>query len=138
MIPAVAVFSFEYFATIEVKAVPQGGVTNPDDLKGKFIIKTLDEGQYLFKSLTGNEMVKEEKPELAPAIKPDPKELLSAKPAEVTPLIKYPRFDTTIIEAGQARRVIWLEVAPSKWKRFDSEREAAAYKPEENQKSASE
>ena len=41
----------DYFATVEVKAAPAGVVTNPDDLKGKFIVKALDEGQYVFKDV---------------------------------------------------------------------------------------
>jgi hypothetical protein len=118
----------EYFATIEVKTVPAGVVTNPDDLKGKFIIKSLNEGQYLFKSVTGNEMVKVEKEIPTPAVAP-PKDVPTA-PAVITDKKRFPRFETTIVEGGRAKRVIWLEVAPSKWKRFDSDREADAYQPE--------
>jgi len=118
----------EYFATIEVKTVPAGVVTNPDDLKGKFIVKSLSEGQYLFKSLTGNEMVKEEKPIVVPTVAPPTN--VTPTPAVISNKVKFPRHETTIVEGGRAKRIIWLEVAPSKWKRFDSEKEADAYQPE--------
>ncbi|HKB01090.1 MAG TPA: Flp pilus assembly protein CpaB [Gemmataceae bacterium] len=118
----------EYFATIELKTVPAGVVTNPDDLKGKFIIKSLTEGQYLFKSVTGNEMVKVEPEIKTPPVAP-PKDVVPT-PAVISEKKRFPRFETTIVEGGRAKRVIWLEVAPGKWKRFDSEREADAYQPE--------
>jgi len=118
----------EYFATIEVKTVPAGVVTSPDDLKGKFIVKSLSEGQYLFKSLTGNEMVKEEKPIVVPTVVPPTN--VTPTPAVISEKKHFPRFETTIVEGGRAKRIIWLEVGPSKWKRFDSEREADAYQPE--------
>lgn len=118
----------EYFATIELKTVPAGVVTSPDDLKGKFIIKSLSEGQYLFKSVTGNEAVKEDKPIVVPAVAPPTN--VTPVPAVISEKKKFPRFETTIVEGGRAKRVIWLEVAPGKWKRFDSEKEADAYQPE--------
>ena len=47
----------EFFSVAEVKAAPQGAVTNLDDLKGKFIVKPLNEGQWVFKSATDGKAV---------------------------------------------------------------------------------
>jgi len=118
----------EFFATVELKEVPEGVVKNPDDLKGRYIVRGVEAGQYLYKSLTGNELVKEEKAPPVGPVAPPPE----TKPAVVTE--KKPRarrFEQVIQSGGTAHRVVWVEVAPDKWKRFDSEREANEYKPEE-------
>jgi Flp pilus assembly protein CpaB len=130
----------EFFTTLKVEKAPAGVVTNPDDLKGKFIIKPIDEGQTLFKTLTDNkpvEIVKNDPPAVAPPTMPPvvvgppmPRDVTTTTPVVEKP--KYPRFEQTIFAGGLARRVIWLEVAPSKWKAFESEREANAYRPEES------
>lgn len=116
----------EFFVAVEVKTAPAGVYTNVDDLKGKFIVKDLDAGQTLFKSLTEDKAVE--------VAKPDPKN------PKVTPTVaepkKFNRFETVIQEAGQAKRIIWLEIGPDKWKRFDTEKEAADYKPAANSKEA--
>jgi Flp pilus assembly protein CpaB len=112
----------EYFTTMDVKIAPQGVVTNPDDLKGMYVIKTLSEGQTLFKSLTDKKAV-----EIART--PDPKPTIGPTP-HVVEEPKLPRFEQVIQEGGKTIRVIWLEVAPKKWKRFDNAKDADAYKPE--------
>jgi Flp pilus assembly protein CpaB len=131
----------EFFTTIKVEKAPAGVVTNPDDLKGKFIIKPIDEGQTLFKSLTDNkpiEVAKHQDPPIAPpmsVVTPSPMPRETPTPAPKTSVVekpKFPRYDQVIYSGGLARRVIWLEVAPSKWKAFESEREANAYRPEES------
>lgn len=114
----------EFFTTTEVKTAPEGVVQNPDDLKGLYVVKPVGEGQFLYKSLTGKDMAIVEKTEpVAPG----------ATPAPATPTVekkKLPRFEQVIQEAGMAKRVIWLEIAPEKWKRFDSDKDADGYKPE--------
>jgi len=118
-----------YFETIRVENTPQGVVQNPDDLKGKYVIKALDEGQYLYKALTANEPTDVKTPE--PVVTAGP-----AGPPPVPTAIKehnrrLPRFEQTISEGGRFKRVIWMKIGePDKWKRFDSEREADEYKPE--------
>jgi hypothetical protein len=77
-------------------------------------------------------MVKVEKEIVVPKVAP-PTDVVPT-PAVITDKKRFPRFETTIVEAGRAKRVIWLEVAPGKWKRFDSEREADAYQPEPESK----
>lgn len=112
----------EFFTTVEVKTAPEGVVQNPDDLKGRYVVKVVAEGQYLFKSLTGSDMAKVEKPADPAAPPPAPPVVVEKK--------KFPRFEQVIQGGGQARKVIWLEVAPDQWKRFDSEKDADAYQPE--------
>jgi len=116
----------EYFATVEVKAAPDGVVRNPDDLRGFYIVRSVEAGQYLYKSLTGKEVVKEEKPAPAGPVAPPPE----AKPATVKAKPKFPRFEQVFQAGGTVHRVIWMEVAPEKWKRFDSEKEASDYNPD--------
>jgi pilus assembly protein CpaB len=126
----------EFFTTLKVEKAPAGVVTNPDDLKGKFIVKAIDEGQTLFKSLTDNKPVEivriVEPTPMPPVVTPMPREVNPAKTTPVVEKPKFPRFEQVIYSGGLARRVIWLEVAPSKWKAFESEREASAYRPEES------
>ena len=119
-----------YFETIKVETAPQGVLQNPDDLKGKYVIKALDEGQYLYKTLTANEPVDVKTPEPVAPVGP-------AAPPPVPTSVKehnrrLPRFEQTISEGGRIKRVIWMKVSadPDKWKRFDSEREADEYRPE--------
>ena len=114
----------EYFATVEIKTAPEGVVKNVDDLKGFYIVRSVEAGQYLYKSLTGNEVVKEEKPAPVGPVAPPPGTAVTEKKP------RLPRFEQVIQAGGGAQRVIWLEVTPGKWKRFDSEREANDYKPE--------
>ena len=120
----------EYFDTLKLESVPAGVLQNPDDLKGKYIIKTLDQGQYVYKSLTGNDPVDIKTP--AP-VQTGP----VAPPPVPSPDIKahnrkLPRFEQTISEGGRFKRVIWMQISadPVKWKRFDSEAEADNYRPE--------
>ena len=107
----------DYFATTEVKVAPDGVIKNPDDLKGKYVIKAVDAGQILYKSLTANKALDLENP--APPPTPETPE----RP-------KLPRYEQVIQEGGRIIRVIWLEVAPNKWKRFDNAKDADEYKPE--------
>ena len=116
----------EFFATVELKQAPDGVVRNPDDLRGFYIVRSVEAGQYLYKSLTGKEVVQVEKPQPVGPVAPPPE----AKPAVVKAKPKYPRFEQVFQAGGSARRVIWLEVAPEKWKRFDSEKEANEYNPD--------
>jgi Flp pilus assembly protein CpaB len=125
----------ELFTTLEVKTAPEGVVTNADDLKGKFVTKAVDEGQFLFKTLTGSEAVKSDKPEVAmkdPPATPEPKTRPEAAPEKK----KLPRFEQVIQEGGETKKVIWMEVAPTKWKRFDSEKDADAFNPDADEKKA--
>jgi len=116
----------EYFATVELKTAPEGVVKNPDDLKGRYIVRSVEAGQYLYKSLTGNDIVKVEAPPAPGPVAPPP----TAKTVVASKKIKLPRFEQVIQAGGGAQKVIWLEVAPGQWKRFDSEREAEEFKPD--------
>ena len=62
----------EFFTTVELKTAPEGVVKNPDDLKGQYIVRSVEDGQYLYKSLTGNEMVKAEVEKPAGPVAPPP------------------------------------------------------------------
>jgi Flp pilus assembly protein CpaB len=126
----------EFFTTVEVKTAPEGVITSTDDMKGRFIVKPVSEGQYVYKSLTGSEMAKIEKPEQKADPAPVP---MATNPQPATPTKpevaekekkKLPRFEQIIQEGGQAHRVIWVEVAPEKWKRFDNVRDADAFQPD--------
>jgi len=120
----------EYFATVELKTAPEGVVKNPDDLKGRYIVRSVEAGQYLYKRLTGNEIVKVEAPPAAgPAAPPE-----SVKPTPIVKRPKLPQFEQVIQEGGTAKRVIWVEVAPSKWKRFDTQKDVDEFKPDDDAK----
>jgi pilus assembly protein CpaB len=114
----------EFFTTAKVEAAPEGVVQNPDDLKGLYVVKPIDQGQFLYKSLTGSVAAMIEKS--ADPVQPT---VPQAVPAVVEKK-KLPRFEQVIQEAGKAKRVIWLEIGPEKWKQFNSEKEADDYKPE--------
>jgi Flp pilus assembly protein CpaB len=122
----------EYFATVELKQAPDGVVRNPDDLKGFYIVRSVEAGQYLYKSLTGKEVVKEEKPAPAGPVAPPPEAKVTTKAKP-----RFPRLEQWIQGGGTARKVIWLEVAPNKWKRFDNDKEANDYNPDADDKSGS-
>lgn len=123
----------EFFATVELKQAPEGVVRNPDDLKGFYIVRSVEAGQYLYKSLTGKEVVKEEKPAPVGPVAPPPE----AKPVTVKAKPRFPRLEQWFQSGGTARKVIWLEVAPDKWKRFESDKEANDYNPDADDKSGS-
>lgn len=108
----------EFFTTIKVETAPEGVVTNLDDLKGKFVIKNVDQGTMLYKALTDGKA--------ADVARVDP----VAPPTPAVDSRKLPRFEQVFQAGGQTRKVIWLEVAPESWKRFESEKEADEYKPE--------
>jgi pilus assembly protein CpaB len=119
----------EFFTTVEVKTAPEGVVTNSDNLKGKFVIKAIDEGQLLYKTLTADATVDLKKP-VDPTVTPAP----TPKPATlVTEKKKYPRYDQVIYQGGRTERWVWMNVAPDsasgKWKRFADDKEADEYKP---------
>jgi pilus assembly protein CpaB len=116
----------EFFATVELKTAPEGVVKNPDDLKGRYIVRSVEAGQYLYKSLTGNEIAKVEAPAPAGPATPPP----TARTVVASKKIKLPRFDQVIQAGGGAQKVIWLEVAPGQWKRFDTEKAAEEFKPD--------
>lgn len=118
----------EYFTTIELKSAPEGVVTNSDNLKGKFVIKAIDEGQFLYKSLTADASVKVEPPkgtQETPKVTPTPTPVPVVKVEPKRPA----RFEQVIYQSGRTERVIWLEIAPDKWKKFANEKEADEYKP---------
>jgi Flp pilus assembly protein CpaB len=123
----------DYFATMRLENVPPGVIQNPDDLKGKWIIKALDEGQYLYKSLTGNDKVDVAKKD-DPVVTPTPTPAAPALPVGPSSIVlhnrRLPRFTQTIQEVGRTKVVYWMEVQPGKWKRFETEQEADNYKPE--------
>lgn len=112
----------EFFTTTEVKTVPDGVISTPDDLKGKYIVKAVEAGQIVFKSLTDGKPVEVKVPEPPPPAPP------------VVVKKKYPRFEQVIQASGRVTRVIWMEVAPNQWKRFDSEKEADDYTPPDEAK----
>ena len=120
----------EFFTTVEVRTAPEGVVTNSDNLKGKFIIKAVDEGQLLYKSLTADATVDIRKP-VEPTVTPTP----TPKPATLvtTEKKKFPRYDQVIYQGGKTERWVWMNVAPEteqgKWKRFATDKEADEYKP---------
>jgi pilus assembly protein CpaB len=118
----------EFFTTVELKTAPEGVVTSADDLKGRYIVRNLEAGQYMYKSLTGVEQVQIEKPAAPGPVAPPPEVRPTERPVPVK--TKFPRFEQIIQEGGYSKRIIWLEVTPNKWKRFDSERDAEAYQPE--------
>ncbi len=115
----------EFFTTAEVKSVPEGVINNPDDLKGKYVVKSVDAGQIVFKSLTDSKAVEAKKPAPVKHVTPDPTPTVVA---EVKP--KLPSFEQVIQEGGRAHKVIWMEIAPKKWKRFETQSEADDYQPE--------
>ena len=59
-------------------------------------------------------------PEPRPEYKPEPK---PEKPV-------YPRTYQTIVQAGQFRTIVWLEIGPGKYKSFESDEAADKYNPE--------
>jgi pilus assembly protein CpaB len=124
----------QLFDVIEVKTAPEGVVRSVDDLKGKWVVKNLEAGQNLFKVLVSGEQVKIDEPK---------KETPEVTPAPMAPTVvvvappepkKLPRFEQIIQAGGSTKRVIWLEVAAGKWKSFDSEKDADAFKPEVDEK----
>lgn len=116
----------DFFSTQEVKKAPAGAVTSVDDLKGKFVVKAITEGQQVFKTLTADKAIEIEKP-----LPPEPKVVEAPAPKVVeAPKPKLPRFEQTVTEAGLAKKVIWVEISPGKFKRFDDEKAADAYRPD--------
>lgn len=109
----------EYFTTSDVKKTPEGAVAHTDDLLGRFVVKDLTEGTQVYKSVTGDKAA-----EVAAETTPAP------TTAKVEPKPTFPRFEQSFVANGVSRTVIWLEVAPEKWKRFDDEKAAADYRPE--------
>src|SRR5262249_7838211 len=101
----------EFFATVEGKQAPEGGGRHPAALRGFYIVRSVEAGQYLYKSLTGKEVVKEEKPAPAGPVAPPPE----AKTVVAKPKPRFPRLEQWFQSGGTARKVIWLEVAPDKW-----------------------
>lgn len=115
----------EYFTTTDVKKVPEGVIKNLDDLKGFFVVKQAEPGQIVFKSLTDSRALEIKAPE--PTKGPAPHEVAKIEPPKAP---KLPRYEQVIQEGGRVFKVIWVEVAPTKWKRFDTEKEADDFKPE--------
>ncbi|WP_020470324.1 Flp pilus assembly protein CpaB [Zavarzinella formosa] len=108
----------EYFGTLEVKVVPEGAYKSAEDLKGLYVVRALEPGQNLLKA----------------AISKEPAEIIETPGAppvvKVPEKIKLPRFDQVIQAGGQSKRVVWLETAPGKWRRFESDKDADDYTPE--------
>ena len=120
----------EFFDTIELKAAPDGVEKSLVDLQGKFVIKPLDPGQFMYKSLVGNAAVKVDP--LAFEVPPTPSPTPMAPP--VAEVVKQPdpkkmrQFEQVFQQGSKATRVLWFEVAPEKWKQFESEKDADKYK----------
>ena len=110
-----------------MKTAPEGVVTNSDNLKGKFVVKAVDEGQFLYKSLTADASVDIKKPDT------DVKPTLPPVTVVKVEKKKFPRFDQVIYQGGRTERWVWMNVAPEngpeKWKRFATDKEADEYKP---------
>ena len=85
----------EFFATVEVKTAPEGVVKNPDDLKGRYIVRSVEAGQYLYKSLTGNEWSRR-RWRSRPARSPRRR---TARTVVASKKTRFPRFDQ-VIQAG--------------------------------------
>jgi hypothetical protein len=107
-------------------------VTNADDLKGRYIVRNLEAGQFMYKSLTGTTPAEVEKAAPAAPDRPPPEVKPTERPVPIK--TKYPWFEQVIQEGGFTRRVIWLEIAPGKYKRFENERDAENYQPEKDDK----
>jgi len=105
----------EFFTTTNVEHTPDGVIQNPDDLKGKYVVKPVDQGTIVFKSLTDSKPVEVKAPEKTPVVVEKP---------------KYPRYEQIIQTGGATHRVTWMEVSPKNWKRFESAKAADEYKPE--------
>jgi len=109
----------EFFGTLDVKAVPEGAFKKSDDLKGLYVVRALEPGQNLLRVAVAKapvEVVTTETP-AGPVVK------------AVEP-VKLPRFESVIQEGGVARRLVWLETAPGKWRRFESAKAADEYIPD--------
>jgi hypothetical protein len=113
----------EYFTIAKVEKTPDGVAPTTADLYGKFIIKPLTEGSYVFKSVTADKALEIVKPEPPVVVEKKPEPKPEPKPEEKV----YARFTTTIVTNGQFRKVVWLEVAPDQWKDFESDEAANKY-----------
>src|SRR5262249_25532994 len=111
----------------------EGVVRHPDDLRGFYIVRSVEAGQYLYKSLTGKEVVKEEKPAPAGPVAPPPE----AKTVVAKPKPRFPRLEQWFQSGGTARKLLGWEVAPEKGKRCDSEKKANDYNPDAEDRSGS-
>jgi pilus assembly protein CpaB len=112
----------DLFATMEVKAAPDGAVRNVDDLKGFYVNRALDPGQNVFKSVISKEAVK---------VATEAPKIEIPKEAKAPPKARdrYPWYPQTISEAGRTITVYWMEVKPGDWRRFDTEKDADDYDP---------
>ena len=111
----------KYFTTIPVIKAPEGVVKKIEDIKQKFVVKDLEKNQNLLASATANDPVELEEPKPVAPVAPAPAS---------EPKIKLPRHPQAIIANGQTKKVVYLEIAPGKWKLFDTEKEADEYVPE--------
>ena len=83
-------------------------------------MKTLEEGQTLFKTLTERK---------ATSRQGGTEDAESGSEPRRREEPKLPRFEQVIQEGGKAKRVIWVEIGEDKWKSFDTEKDAEEYKP---------
>lgn len=121
----------EFFGTMEVRTAPEGIQSTLDDLKGMYVVRALEPGQNLMKISIGQKPL--DIPEVVPGEKPVQPKVEIVMP----PKPKLPRFEQVHQAGGQTKRVVYLEVAKDRWKRFESDKEADDYVPESPAKNES-
>jgi pilus assembly protein CpaB len=117
----------EYFTLIDVKTVPEGCVQTIEELLGKYIVAELTSGQFVFKNVTGTAPKVVRTPE---SPKPPTPGVAKADPPKPKDPTKWKKFEQVIVESGTVKTILWAEIAPDKWKRFDSLQALENYKPE--------
>ncbi|HVK11849.1 MAG TPA: Flp pilus assembly protein CpaB [Gemmataceae bacterium] len=126
----------KYFTSVEVKKTPDGVAASTTELLGKFVVKPLDRGTYVFKSVTADQAVeiagpkKEPVAAAPPKADPKPEPEPEPKPEKVT----YPRSYQTIVQGGRFVTIVWLEIAPGQYKSFESDEAADKYNPADDKK----
>ncbi|MEZ6139701.1 MAG: Flp pilus assembly protein CpaB [Zavarzinella sp.] len=122
----------EFFDKLETKVAPEGAVTNLENHKGQFVVKSLSAGQSLYQDALAKEQVViippsdpkvPEEPKVVEAPKPEEKKTV---PVVVIPKKKLKRFEQTL-QGAVSQRIIWMEVKEGQWKSFESEEDADEY-----------
>lgn len=107
----------EYFTKNEAVVAPEGAVLQLDEVLGKYLIKDLDKGQTALLVHWAKEPVVEAQP---PMVVSPPKE--TPKP--------LPRHELVITQGGSQKKMIYVEVAPGKFKYVPNEKDADNLKGE--------
>ncbi len=108
----------EYFTKNEAVVAPEGAVLQLDEVLGKYLIKDLDKGQTALLVHWAKEPLMDAQP---PMVVSPPKE--TPKP--------LPRHELVITQGGSQKKMIYVEVAPGKFKYVPNEKEADNVKGEE-------